>query len=370
MNPISTIVLDPLRPGTPASGGAQRAWQVGQLLAATVESVAPSGQVRLRIHNQSLTAQSQLNLRPGQQLQLEVLRAGAQPVLKLQAPAAADDIGTQALRQALPRQLPITPLLSQLSTLAAGVPNAKADAPSTAWQSLWQSLSSSQSLSQASGLKQAILNSGLFLEARLASGQTQNIGQDFKAQLLRLVARLGDGTTSVRGAPPAEAAARQAAAADAAEFVDKALLAQAQGSLARVQSAQLHQLAEPNTQGMQWSLEIPARHERGAHLVRLDIERDAQAPEQGAAPRFSVQLSLDLPGLGPVHARLGLSGQSVDLSLWAEHADTVELFGRQLNELRTALQTAGLDVARLSCQQGGAPPRRSSTLPPLLDTRA
>ncbi len=150
------------------------------------------------------------------------------------------------------------------------------------------------------------------------------------------------------------------------------LLQQVESSLARLQ---LNQLASQHTDGDQrqvWMLELPVRRDQSTlDLLHLRIERENESGS-GRARRqqgggWTVQVALDLDGLGPVQARIGLRNGQVSTAFQTEGEGTSELFRRHLDELRTQLEAAGLDVTAMSCQVGqtqppSTPPGRTSGL--------
>ena len=91
-------------------------------------------------------------------------------------------------------------------------------------------------------------------------------------------------------------------------------------------------------------------------VVPLRIAREDGHPgQEGEAPRWSVQLALDLPGLGPLHARVSLQGERVGTLFWAEQEETRELVAEHLAELRERLEAQGLAVSALNCLPGQPP---------------
>lgn len=200
-------------------------WRVGQVLAATVIANPQPGQAELRIGNLRVTAQTgTLQLAPGQNLRLEVASLKEQPVLKLLGLLQQSPV-TQALRDALPRQQPLAPLFAALTRIAGGSAQtqALAQAATRLAHELFTRLPDSTSIATASGLRQALRDSGLFLESKLARAtapppgmqgmsnpqQGAELNRDLKANLLRLVSVLRE--NAANSAPAATA--RTAAAA-------------------------------------------------------------------------------------------------------------------------------------------------------------
>ncbi len=236
-------------------------WRVGQILAATVVANPQPGVADLRIGSLLVKAQTGgLTLTPGQSLRLEVASLKQMPVLKLLGLMQQNPL-QQVLRDVLPRQQPLPLLFTALARLIMPTPTTTQRSPSlspevlTLARNLLDNLPSTARASTADGLRQAIRDSGLFLESKLAQAAAQPaatnvrpdaLARDFKANLLRLVQVIrdtaassapagtranpllntGTGTTAAPGAParpatsapplPAALAAALASAAPAA----------------------------------------------------------------------------------------------------------------------------------------------------------
>ncbi|MFP5506941.1 MAG: flagellar hook-length control protein FliK [Gammaproteobacteria bacterium] len=215
-----------LTTAVPARGdSALSTWRVGQVLAATVVSSPQPGRAELRIGNLQLAAQTgNLQLTAGQTLRLEVASLREMPVLKLLGVLQQSPVN-QALRDALPRQQPLSPLLNALTRLAAAgqlPPEAARLA-----RELLVRLPEPAAVATPAGLRQALRDSGLFLEAKLArpntppgaapganppaTGKGAEFAGDLKANLLRLVQALRD--SAANSAPAGARSAGTAAPA-------------------------------------------------------------------------------------------------------------------------------------------------------------
>lgn len=379
-----------------------RAWQVGQLLDAFVVAQAGPQQTVLRVDGQTLTTRMPFPVNPGQRLTLEVMSASAPITLKIipstAAPAQADpsNLLLQALRSALPKQAPLAPLLAELAALAQHKPATPLAAPArfilTLSQHLLNSVMTSQSVGTGHGLLQALKNSGLLLEAKLAHAAAPAVEADLKAGLVRLRAALLAQTepqnstlpttqnrpatpratvpgTAVHGAPATAVTPVETAPPDNATL---ALLRHVEGGLARIQ---MHQLAAlPNEGAAPLLIDLPIRHGERTDVFQLRID-----PEQGGtsharaepAQAYSVKLSFDLPGLGPVHASIGLNQHSVSTQLWAEHAATAALLNEHIPTLRDRLAETGLAVQCGECACGCPPATQEYRAPlALMSTHA
>jgi len=215
----SSLALQPQTAGT-----ALRAWTTGQILQATVVRQALDGTVTLRVGSQEVQARTGLSLAADQPLTLQVAQSGTQTVLRVlhvnnAGPMPHPTVLTQtsgptpeatlaqAWRQVLPREGDLRPLLAQLAGTPAPAAGGRSEAAlpgpvAAALKQFAARLPSLEMLMTPAGLKRAVSDSGLFLEARLAQALTDNsapaVQNDIKANLLRLVAQL----RSLAASPP------------------------------------------------------------------------------------------------------------------------------------------------------------------------
>jgi len=212
-------------PVNPPQGSSQlkaaaHTWQVGQLLKGVViENLQNS--VKLRIDNTLVQAPTSKQHTQGETLLMTVMRAGDKPVLRVAAPQAASTHSSQLLQESslkvlLPRQVPLTSLLANLSAITQLKTQLASPLPSEITQSVKKLLDNMTSSAQAGNpktLQRAILDSGVLLEKKLANlAQTAtggnnrrgagtaspltantsaaSIAQDFKGNLLQLLDQL------------------------------------------------------------------------------------------------------------------------------------------------------------------------------------
>lgn len=416
-------------------------WRVGQVLAATVIANPQPGQSELRIGNLRVTAQTgALQLAPGQDLRLEVASLREQPVLKLLGLMQQSPV-PQALRDVLPRQQPLAPLFTALSRLAAGAAPAQdlAQAVTRLARELFTRLPDTASVATAAGLRQALRDSGLFLETKLAQAatppgapskatpqQAAELNRDFKANLLRLVSVLREnsansapGTTArspadtgtaalatsspplpatpantvatrippglppelgaaaaplQRGQPPLPPLSPARLAQTLETLSPRELLRQGEGALARVQLNQLTSLPQERHSGLEWLIELPVRRDQDVDLWNLRISRDPER-KQGrdtgeAAGGWSVMLAFDLPGIGPMQARVNLRGERISAQFFSQMAGVLPLVHEHLPWLTARLRQAGLQIEDLSCHHGQISTAAAPRPTRLLDERA
>lgn len=263
-------------------------------------------------------------------------------------------------------------------------------------------LPDSTQLSTAKGLAQALEGSGVLLEAKLLQGQTAALPQDLKANLLRLIAQLlpqlpgGAATLAglqgamgqalpalarqmLGGLSPAGAARQQALGfplpSRLLQNLDgeadlETLLKLAAAAVSRLQTHQLSSLAQTQVDAngnllTTWQLELPMRHQQELIPLQIKLQREdsgkADKPEHKET-LWRVELAFDLDHLGPLQVRAQLLRGSLSSQLWAERADTANLIGAELGNLRERLQAAGLEVGELACSQGLPPQGPKTTL--------
>lgn len=250
-------------------------------------------------------------------------------------------------------------------------------------------------LANADGLAKALQHSGVFLEAKLLSGQAQALPHDLKANLLRLINQL---LPNLPGATPLGAASAGSTLAQALPaFVRNALGALGQTSLrqqavsfplpsrllqsmdqeadletllklaaaaiSRLQTHQLSSLAQTQTTAegnllTTWQLEVPMRNQQDVVPLQIKLQREEPGAEQRKEQKetlWRIDLAFDLDPLGPLQVQAQLLRGSLSSQLWAERETTAQLIDAELDNLRQRLLAAGLDVGELSCRQGMPP---------------
>lgn len=378
-----------------------------------LEVFQPGRQAGVRVSAQSVTA-----LESGHPLQLEVVDGG--PPLQVRLLRQSDVMtGTpkeNALRQFLPKQQELSSLVNQLANLGKNQAALPADIQQLA-RNLLESLPDKNTLADAQGLKQAIRDSGLFLESKLAQlAQTDaQIGgdaidptliNDLKAKLLVLADALTSGSHS--------SATEQAAATpdqqrlmnthlpdgDAASVAKntqtlphrdnlvslpnagaeqslKDLSDQTEGALAKLVLNQLSSLPQPDANQQVWRLDIPFTLAGQPESAKLEIEREAQEDGSQASTNpenapWTVTVEVNPPGLGKLGGKITLHQGAVNAFFWSDTPATAELVRDNLPLLEAKLEAAGLKTGRLDASVGIAPTAETDRRPQphLLDLRA
>lgn len=291
---ISSIRLHPL-PLTGTEARARLAWQAGEILIATVV-VSRAEELTLEIGGTRVHAQSGLQFSPGQHLRLQVIEPGELPVLRRLDDIRDTNIMVQgrALCMALPQQEPLAPVFAELARFvqysAARVNRTSRSTLSSIAAEIFTHLPQINDLIDPEGLKQAILESGLFLEARLANLPSKTTpSPDLKADLLRLAAA-------------AEEAVRDE---DVTVELGASFQHAVHGALARLEVNQINWLG-----GGILSVELPIRREQdGTDILTLVLEKGEKMPDGygGALRPWTATLRFNFDGLG-IGAYLGQGG--------------------------------------------------------------
>jgi hypothetical protein len=363
------------------------------MLDASVVQRADMSHAWLEIDGIAMRAQVPGDLPAGAALSVRVTRLGARVWLKIVERSADPELVRGAIRGLLPRQRGFAPLLADVSLLAASAGNAPSPWPSAlteAARRLIESLPLAARLGFADALAQALNDSGLFLEARLAAaartGARAPIEYDFKAALLRFAraTRQQGESGAPRGMPgpmtaypplrevPLVAQPRVAAplaALKGSANVVSQMRGEVDGALARLTLLQLGAHPADNP-ALGWLFELPLRHGDGIDLWQLRVRREPEGDKIAVGGiRWAATLSFSLRDLGPVQARVSVQDGKVSTLFWAEQADTAERYSAALDELAALYEAHGLSVGVLDCHVGephaGAPQPSS-----LLDVKA
>ncbi len=346
----------------------------------------------------------------GQQLKLEVVIPGTIAALKiLTAPSPSDNI-PQALRSTLPRQAPLPPLLANLALIANNSKISSSGSPSALplpqpvvalvrnlvnhlpridTINSGVSFGTSAGVNTGETIKQAIAQSGLFLEARLAQiaqtpplqqaalPLTANIPIDFKGGLLSLLMTLfsllkASPTTTTASTPAAQpsppntpAAFATAAQATLHQQMNlqqalTELLRSVKSGLARLQLNQLVSSAPEEEGKRNWVMELPVRNGENIDLIQLCIEKEKNRQHKKKTIMWSVTLSLSPKGLGPIQVRVSLADEIINTSFWAENPKTKIFIHDNLQTLKSRYRELGLKVGTLNTHEGRAPAQTSA----------
>ncbi len=111
--------------------------------------------------------------------------------------------------------------------------------------------------------------------------------------------------------------------------------------------------------------EIPIATAQGTGVAPMTIARDrGEADASEGRMSWLVRFSIDLPEIGPVHARIALTGERATVTLNAERAESAELLTVGLPLLDAGLRGAQLEPGDLRCRTGGTDANRGGAARP------
>ena len=352
----------------------------GQILQGTALSENINGRLSLQIGVARLIAQTQLSVRPGQQLTLQVVKTDNLPELRLLTLPSLAELKAAALKSLLPRQQPLPQLLKALTRIVSATTREPlpASVRQQAETTLRQTLSSSDPGFKAQ-LQKALVNSGLLTEAKLLQGKSNPA--DFKLNLTRLFRLihqlvpeqqlpkiLGEGKTTT-GTAPKNNLANHLSDATLRMLVD--YLKQIDGGIARIQTHQLSSLPQEDTTRQMWQFELPIRNGQEMDLFHFRINRDGHGQQEQGETHWRLTLHINLSGLGPMRIELRLQGEAISTVIWSEKKETNALVCHHLDQLRNGYERSGLDVKKLDAFLGRI--EKQDTIPierPLLHEKA
>ncbi len=280
----------------------------------------------------------------------------------------------QMVQQALPRQDSVVGLTTVLSA-AIG----KFALPEPVAKAAQQVLAARVPLDgpQVSGaaLKTAVLKSGIFQEALLASGQGAQAAGDAKSALLGLRQSLGawlgqqSPVTQVAGvAPPLRGLLPRARSADGGTpaipddmlEAGRMLLERTEAALSRVrlhQSASLPEQSSAARQHAQWSLDLPVVVGGQQHLLQMQIHKDPEGEDERPEDRgWQIRFAINLSGAGEIGAQISLRAGSAGVLLWAERPETSAALSTDVEALKSDLAALGLKPRAVVIRTGAPPP--------------
>jgi hypothetical protein len=355
--------------------------QIGQILQARVTEQPRPGLLRLQIASIELLARSQVSLQPGTEIKLEVVKGPPLPELRVLSEPPPRELREQIVRSAMVRQMPPQELREAVDLLRTQPMTAKFAARVHQFSALLRDTGVRIDQLQPAPLREAVMQSGLFHEARLLAGIDPQT-TDIKMRLLQLAAvlraDLGPKTQPRQpGAQPAPNAGEPTSQAPSGrELLGDALLTRlirlVEGSVSRIQLQQSAALPVEDSPRQVWQLDLPIHLPGGSDDLMLRIERDASGDSSDRNPGWSVNLSFDFDTIGSVQCRVALAGDQVTTTFRVDRASTLQRLQAQLPTLEDALKAQGLDVVHLEGVLGGPAeqPMRIPLPDRLLDERA
>jgi len=359
----SANLLLPLASGTSREPLLQNL-KPGQILQGTALSGNIDGKLSLQIGVARLIAQTQLSVRPGQQLTLQVVKADGLPELRVITPPSLAQLKAAALKSLLPRQQPMSQLFKALSHF---VTTARSDTslPNGVRQQAETILNRTSDLGSPEfkqQLQRALASSGLLTESKLL--QRLSDPGDLKLNLVRLYQLIRNlipehllprFAANIRGASqslPDNPAPERLADPGIKALID--LLKQIDGAIARIQTHQLNSLPQEDGAKQVWQFELPIHNDREFDLFHFRITREGRAQGGDETALWTLILHMNLSSLGPMRIQLRLRGEALSTVIWSQKEATNALVREHLDRLRSGYERSGLEVKQLDAFAGGA----------------
>ena len=335
--------------------------QPGQILQGTALSGNVDGRLSLQIGVTRLIAQTELSVRPGQALTLQVVKTDNLPELRVLTLPSLLELKAAALKLLLPRQQPLPQAFEALTRVAQAPPQVRIP-PAVRQQivNLLNQLPSPREAGQGNRLQNLIADSGLLTEAKLLLQSAPAAG-DIKLNLMRLQETLRQWLPE-RLLPPLEPGMKlPLPAPDAhakAEMTDNGiklligLLKSLDGAVARIQTHQLASLPHDDPGRQVWQFELPIRNGQGFDLLHFRIGREAARRQAAEAQIWNLTLHMNLSPLGPMRIQIRLQETQVSTVIWSAQNGTDNLVRQHLERLKQGYERAGLEVKRLEAFVG------------------
>lgn len=406
---IQSTLLSRLQPSRSTPPVDLKNWLVGKLLNASVVERRPGNTLLLKVQDQLIEARSQqpVALKPGEKLTLKVMDNGNPAILKVvqQNPPSNFQLQQQLLRETLPRQAGLEKMnavLKQVQVKAQGVVAALPAPVKKQLQKLIDTLPTPKSLNTGQGVKSALTDSGLFLEAKLLSqakpqppaaalarAPIQQVpvlpGTDLKANLLQLARVIKQAQPATQVATTTASVSPKVAHALVSEVagvtkkystsgaaavtttqtaahnrqsapvplvikqVDVEQLGkQVEAALARIETNQARAIVTDGQPLTGWSFEIPVKDQDELDLVKLDLEQrknnDENEETQG---NWTVNLRIEFESGGNLSARVSMFVSEMNVALWSHENNIDELIATNLNRLDERLHNKGLQLKQV-----------------------
>ncbi len=245
----------------------------------------------------------------------------------------------------------------------------------------------------ADDIRQALKQSGLFFESKLAQGQIPVPNSDMKAALLelkditqkmQLASMLEDSANGLPDPPkksqfsslqeppppprretmpegqrtPVSQLASSLSTLDAAKILEH----HADQALERIKLLQFASLPPSlnnptsmditSLKNQVWAFELPVRLPQETTVAGFKIEQDQRGTSEYNSKIWRVNFAIDTKELGAVHGRIAIQGTQLAITLFAERPETSNTLRTHIADLRGALADSKFEIKDLSVLTG------------------
>jgi hypothetical protein len=334
----------------------------GQKVLAEIQALLPNGTYRALINQRNITLALPFSAKSGDTLELQVTESDGKLALAL---VTRQDGDGKAAKEAVSATLSRTGQL--ISNLFSNVKEGKGEASALVLNGNRPLANTPPNVAQdiLPQLKAAIAQSGMFYESHQAEWVEGRFSKSALLQepqgRLSSPAAFSETAPSAAGSPAPSQAIERAAqamltasaqqpgdASPAQRAVTEAVGTQTGGQLVAPQAQPVvqQQLEALATQNFVWQGQVwPGQQ------MRWEIEEDAgqqHQDEEDSAQNWRTSLSLHLPGLGSVDARIQLHNDQLVLSISSDNDRTCSLMQTEADTLRRQMTDAGLTLTSIN----------------------
>ena len=300
--------------------------------------------------NKSLPLDVQ-DLKQGQLVKFQVIKTGSRPEFKLientQIPDTQKKV-IETVKQATPIQESPSELVNQLIKNLSTI-NKNESIPDNLKRLAKNILNSiphikSERVSPKQ-LKQFVLNSGLFLEAKLSLTTEKddlNLQDDFKNQLLKIHHALKQ-ELEVKNPKNLQSS-----------DVDliKEMQQKTESSLAKIILNQLSSLPKEEGLKQAWVIDLPFLNREFSESIKIEINREQQDNEGDKQKNWAVTITITPPELGTIHCKVSCFDKTINTRFWSDTEDVVSKITQNLDYLKTQFEKAGIETGHMSAHMG------------------
>ncbi len=289
------------------------------------------------------------NLQKGELISFKVIKLGNQPKFELIDKNSLINTNLKiqdTIKQTLPTQNPPSELVNQLIKNLSSI-NDNASIPDNLKRLARQIIDSIPHIKNDKVdpkiLKQSVLNSGLFLEAKLTySGEKNdlNLHADLKNQLLKLQHTIKQELETQQKSPSSEI--------DLLQEIQK----KTENSLAKIILNQLGSLPKEEGIKQAWVLDIPFINKEVSESVKIEIEREQNKDEETNSGNWAVTITITPPNLGTIYCKVICINKTINTRFWSDTEKIVSKINQNLDYLKTQFDKAGIETGHMFAHSG------------------
>ncbi len=203
-------------------------------------------------------------------------------------------------------------------------------------------------------VRELVENSGLFLEARLASGK--DVSHDLKALMLTLRGTL----ESLQGSGKAAQVSLSAGSTEDIKALVGSLKLAVKAEIGDIESKQAMNLLSQDSGANSTAVSVPLTGEFSRSKLIISEENLDKKNKKNAPKRYRVTLALDMSHLGHIRADVVKLGKSLAISFSVKDAKTYRLLDSHLQQFRARVQAENLQVGEIFLRKSEPGPEKPS----------